>query len=81
MFQVKLPGRMRGWGRVHSDVRAAVFFANCRCAYRFYRNVMFEGIPYPDIIWEILRHVMPLCNIHDTRYYPTAAHVNFYKNG
>ena len=81
MFQLKEPGRMRGFGRVSSNKRAAVFFANCKCAYRFDRFVMFEGLPYPDIIWDILRHVMPICNINDPKFYPTAAHVNYYRDG
>ena len=80
MFQLK-ERRMRGWGRVNSERRSAVFFANCKCAYKFDRFVMFEGVAFPPIVWEILRHVMPLCNITDTRYYPTAAHVNYYKDG
>ena len=81
MFELKQRGRMRGWGRVHSDQRAAVVFANCKCAYKFDRFVMFEGLPFPPIVWEILRYVMPLCNITDPRLYPTAAHVNYYKDG
>ena len=64
-----------------SGNRAAAFFSNCKCAYRFDRRVLFEGIAFPNVLWEILRHVMPLCNIRDTCLYPTGIHVNYYKDG
>ena len=81
-FELSRPGLKKGWGRVDGDKRAAVFFSRyCNCKYQFDRRTIFEGQPFPDIILDILRQVMPLCGIKSHAFWPNVAHVNWYSDG
>ena len=76
------PALKRGWGKLGSDKRAAVFYTkDCRCSYKFGRSAPFPGIPFPGILFEILRHIMPVCNVTSRSLWPNAAHVNWYSDG
>ena len=76
------PGMKRGFGRLPSHLRAAVFYSkDCRCAYKFDSGMSNQGVPFSQTLYEILSTVMPLCNVHEERFWPNAAHVNWYQNG
>ena len=76
------PGLKRGWGKLGGDKRAAIFYTkDCRCSYQFGKATAFPGTPFPPILFEILRHVMPVCNINSHSLWPNAAHVNWYSDG
>ena len=76
------PGMKRGFGKLPSHMRAAVFYAkDCECAYKFDKSMANHGHPFSQTLFEILSTIMPLCNIFDERYWPNAAHVNWYQNG
>ena len=76
------PGMKRGFGNLPSHMRAAVFYSkDCQCAYKFDSAMSNRGVPFSQVLLEILSTVMPLCNVHDERFWPNAAHVNWYQNG
>ena len=76
------PGMKRGFGNVPSHMRAAVFYSkDCACAYKFDRAMSNRGVPFSKALFQILTTVMPLCNVHDEKFWPNAAHVNWYQNG
>ena len=76
------PGMKRGFGKLPSHMRAAVFYAkDCDCAYKFDKSMANHGHPFSQSLYKILSTIMPLCNIFDERHWPNAAHVNWYQNG
>jgi hypothetical protein len=76
------PGMKRGFGNLPSHMRAAVFYSkDCDCGYKFDAAMSNRGVPFSEVLLEILSTVMPLCNVHDERFWPNAAHVNWYQNG
>ena len=81
-LELARPGLKRGWGKLGGDKRAAIFYTkDCRCSYQFGNANPFPGIPFPPILFEILRHVMPACKVMSHALWPNAAHVNWYSDG
>ena len=72
-----------GFGFVSETVRTTAFFSRlCSCGYDYDRGrSVVPGIPFPPIILDILRYIMPICGVHDDTLWPTACNVNFYKDG
>ena len=72
-----------GFGYVSETVRTTAFFSRlCSCGYDYDRGrSVVSGIPFPPIILDILRYIMPICGVHEETLWPTACNVNFYKDG
>ena len=72
-----------GFGFISEQVRTTAFFSRlCKCGYDYDKGrQVTSGIPFPSIILDILKYIMPICGVHDEALWPTACNVNFYKNG
>ena len=74
-------GRTFGY-RLTDNKRITAFFARrCNCGYKYDKNSPDEGLPFPEVLRQILKLIMPMCGLHSEEFWPTGANVNYYKTG
>ena len=74
-------GRTFGF-RLTDNKRVTAFFARgCDCGYKYDKNSPDKGLPFPEVLRQILKIIMPICGILEEKFWPTAANVNYYKTG
>ena len=68
--------------RLTDNKRVTAFFARrCNCGYKYDKNSPDKGLPFPEVLWQILRTIMPMCGLSNQDLWPTGANVNYYKTG
>ena len=74
-------GRTFGF-RLTDNKRVTAFFARrCDCGYKYDKNSPDRGLPFPEVITQILKIIMPMCGLMTEEGWPTGANVNYYKTG
>ena len=74
-------GRTFGF-RLTDNKRVTAFFARlCTCGYKYDKNSPDKGLPFPEVLRQILKVVMPMCGLTSEDGWPTGANVNYYKTG
>ena len=77
------PGVGRTFGfRLTDNKRVTAFFARlCTCGYKYDKNSPDQGLPFPEVLRQILKVIMPMCGLFTEELWPTGANVNYYKTG
>ena len=74
-------GRTFGF-RLTDNKRVTAFFARrCNCGYKYDKNSPDHGLPFPEVLWHIMKIIMPMCGLYHENCWPTGANVNYYKTG
>ena len=74
-------GRTFGF-RLTDNKRVTAFFARlCTCGYKYDKNSPDRGLPFPEVLRQILKDIMPMCGLLHEAAWPTGANVNYYKTG
>ncbi len=70
-----------GPARDRTNRRSAFFSRNCTCGYVFTGSAPRPGIPFPKVLLDICKLVMPIVGIYDEARWPTGANVTWYRDG
>ena len=71
-----------GFNRHTAQNRASAFFTRlCNFGYVFSGSPVRQGLPFPEVLFEMCALIMPVCGIYDKTEWPTGANVTWYQDG